>query len=194
MIVREGDREDTIVYKVLVNQEEQYSLYPAHRPEPRGWRDAGKTGRKADCLSFIKQVWTDMRPLSLRTKVESRVETLPVTKPDMVIQKSLVERLCEGQHAVEIALRPERTAAAFREALDRDYLNIKFTETKGGTELGCHVDRNAVDVTRADVENGTGIVHIEGNTTLDFVDLRCAADIDLETFTGVGWVRRSGLS
>lgn len=53
-------------YKVVLNHEEQYSIWPVHRDNPLGWRDAGKTGTKAECLEFIKEVWVDMRPLSLR--------------------------------------------------------------------------------------------------------------------------------
>lgn len=64
------EREDTTVYKVVVNHEEQYSIWPAHRENPLGWRDAGKSGGKAECLSHIKEVWTDMRPLSLRKRME----------------------------------------------------------------------------------------------------------------------------
>jgi MbtH protein len=64
------EEEDTTVYKAVVNHEEQYSIWPAHRDNPLGWRDAGKTGTKADCLEYIKEVWTDMRPLSLRKKMD----------------------------------------------------------------------------------------------------------------------------
>jgi MbtH protein len=62
--------EDTTIYMAVVNHEEQYSIWPAHRALPLGWRDAGKTGSKAECLEFIGQVWTDMRPLSLRQKMD----------------------------------------------------------------------------------------------------------------------------
>ncbi len=62
--------EDKTVYKAVVNHEEQYSIWPAHRELPRGWRDAGKTGTKDECLKYIGQVWTDMRPLSLRTTMD----------------------------------------------------------------------------------------------------------------------------
>jgi MbtH protein len=66
--MHEEDREDATIYKVVVNHEEQYSIWPADRESPLGWKDAGKSGPKAECLSFIKEVWTDMRPLSLREK------------------------------------------------------------------------------------------------------------------------------
>ncbi|HNQ89128.1 MAG TPA: MbtH family protein [Verrucomicrobiota bacterium] len=58
--------EEIQTYRVVCNHEEQYSLWPADQPLPLGWVDAGKTGPKDDCLSFIKAVWKDMRPLSLR--------------------------------------------------------------------------------------------------------------------------------
>lgn len=64
------DQEDTMVYKVVLNHEEQYSIWPAHRENPLGWRDAGKSGLKHECLEYVKEVWTDMRPLSLRKKME----------------------------------------------------------------------------------------------------------------------------
>jgi MbtH protein len=51
---------------VVLNDEERYSNWPANRANAPGWRDAGKTGDKSECLAYIKNVWTDMRPLSLR--------------------------------------------------------------------------------------------------------------------------------
>ncbi|MFZ0319028.1 MAG: MbtH family NRPS accessory protein [Candidatus Sulfotelmatobacter sp.] len=64
------DKDPFETYKVVVNYEEQYSIWPEHRPNPLGWNDAGKAGPKAECLDFIKEVWTDMRPLSLRKKMD----------------------------------------------------------------------------------------------------------------------------
>ena len=63
------DREDTTIYRVVVNHEEQYSIWPASRDLPLGWSDAGKSGLKAECLEYVKDVWTDMRPLSLRQRM-----------------------------------------------------------------------------------------------------------------------------
>ena len=65
------DEEDRTVYKAVVNHEEQYSIWPERKPNPLGWRDAGRTGTKAECLAYIKEVWTDMRPLSLRNRMAS---------------------------------------------------------------------------------------------------------------------------
>jgi MbtH protein len=60
------DDSDPRVYRVVVNDEEQYSIWFANRDLPPGWRDAGETGSKAQCLDYIERTWTDMRPLSLR--------------------------------------------------------------------------------------------------------------------------------
>ncbi len=62
--------EDKTIYKVVVNHEEQYSIWPADRENALGWKDEGTTGTKEECLAHIKEVWTDMRPLSLRKKME----------------------------------------------------------------------------------------------------------------------------
>lgn len=58
--------EDTTTYQVVVNQEEQYSIWPSGRELPLGWNAEGTGGTKADCLAHIDRVWSDMRPLSLR--------------------------------------------------------------------------------------------------------------------------------
>ncbi len=64
------NEEDKTIYKVVLNHEEQYSIWPADRENALGWRDAGKSGTKSECLDYIKEVWTDMRPLSLRKHME----------------------------------------------------------------------------------------------------------------------------
>jgi MbtH protein len=61
-------------YKVLVNGEEQYSIWPAYKPIPAGWTDAGKSGSRDECLAHIKCVWTDLRPLSLRTRLATKAD------------------------------------------------------------------------------------------------------------------------
>jgi MbtH protein len=65
-----ADKEDSMTYKVVINHEEQYSIWPSYRDNPAGWRDEGKTGTKQECLSHIDEVWIDMRPLSLRKALE----------------------------------------------------------------------------------------------------------------------------
>lgn len=63
--------DDGRIYKVVVNHEDQYSIWPADQTNPLGWKDVGKAGTKAECLAHIKEVWVDMRPLSLRNATTS---------------------------------------------------------------------------------------------------------------------------
>lgn len=65
-----ADPNDQTRYKVVINHEEQYSIWPAHRVNPLGWNDVGKSGSKQECIDYIKELWTDMRPQSLRKKME----------------------------------------------------------------------------------------------------------------------------
>ncbi|HEX8690997.1 MAG TPA: MbtH family NRPS accessory protein [Longimicrobium sp.] len=65
------DREDTTVYTAVMNHEEQYSIWPVHRELPLGWTAVGTPGRKEEVLAYIEEVWTDMRPLSLRRQMEA---------------------------------------------------------------------------------------------------------------------------
>ena len=58
-------------FTVVCNHEEQYSIWPAGRDIPLGWRSVGKTGEKQECLDYIAEIWTDMRPLSLRRQLDS---------------------------------------------------------------------------------------------------------------------------
>src|SRR5262245_37191927 len=71
MVGAESDDDDRSIYKVVVNHEDQYSIWPVHRENPPGWTDAGFQGIKKECLGHIKEVWTDMRPLSLRRKLDN---------------------------------------------------------------------------------------------------------------------------
>lgn len=64
--------EDLRTYKVVLNHEEQYSIILADRENPPGWKDAGKAGTRQECLAHISEVWTDMRPLSLRKAMAGR--------------------------------------------------------------------------------------------------------------------------
>jgi hypothetical protein len=98
----------------------------------------------------------------------------------------LVRRLSEGNHVVEVGLRPEKSVKAFKECIDRGYVHIKFTETKGGTELGVRLDPQASDFTSGDFEQSVGNVRIVGGLTLDYVKVRCVADIALGTLSGTG--------
>jgi uncharacterized protein YbdZ (MbtH family) len=195
MMHREEQEDTAIYYKVVVNHEEQYSIWPAERENPLGWNDVGKSGLKQECLDYIEEVWTDMRPLTLRKQMAEaaqRPEPPPPAVPsdalvaDTITGDELVDRLSEGEHPVEAVLRLEKTARALKESIDRGYVHIKFTNTKGGTELGCSLDNDLSDLSQADFEAPNGAVHLVGRLTLNYVKVRCIADIDLKTLVGQG--------
>lgn len=70
MEVDQDSTETKAVYRVVVNHEDQYSIWPADRELPAGWGDAGKSGPKEECLAYVEEVWTDMRPRSLRERMD----------------------------------------------------------------------------------------------------------------------------
>lgn len=188
------DREDNTIYKVVINHEEQYSIWPADQSNPLDWRNVGVSGSKAECLAYIKEVWTDMRPLSLRKRMEQASRS-PLPEPGAASgeeasfdEDDLVKRLSEGTHAVVASLRPEKTAQAFKERIDLGYVHLRFADTRGGTELGVRLDSGALDLNHADFENQMGSVHLEGGLTLNYQKVRCIADIDLQTLAGTGYL------
>jgi hypothetical protein len=98
----------------------------------------------------------------------------------------LVTRLSDGDHPIEVVLRPKRLGQALKEAIDRKYVHIKFTATRGGTELGVRLDAGRTDLSKGDFAGQTGSVHLVGSLTLDYVRVRCVADVNLSTFEGTG--------
>ena len=98
----------------------------------------------------------------------------------------LVRRLCTGDHPVEVSLSPNKTVEALKQCIDREHVHVRFTDTKGGTELGFALNAEGTDISQADFNKGTGSVRLVGNLTLDYVQVRCIANIDLETLGGRG--------
>ena len=98
----------------------------------------------------------------------------------------LVERLSQGDHPITVG-GPKPSLDEFQKRVeDMGYVFIKFTGTQGGTDLGVRVDKSATDLSQADFDQETGIAHVEGTLTLNYVKVRCVADIHLETLNGTG--------
>ncbi len=98
----------------------------------------------------------------------------------------LVKRLSEGDHLVTVG-GPTPSLKELKKRLeDMGYVFIKFTGTRGGTDLGVRVDKQATDLSQANFEQGAGKAHIEGTLTLNYTKVRCIADIDLTTLDGTG--------
>jgi hypothetical protein len=97
----------------------------------------------------------------------------------------LVHRLTQEQ-PIEASLRPERNLKNFKAAIDRNYVHLKFINTRGGTELGFPVDKERSDLTGADWEKGTGEIKLVGELTLDYVKVRFWSKVDIASLDGTG--------
>lgn len=98
----------------------------------------------------------------------------------------LTERLATGDHPVIAGGSKTSPEDLQYRITEFGLVHIKFTETRGGTELGVQLDHNSCDLSKADFEKGTGTVHLEGTLTLNNDPVRCVADLELETLTGTG--------
>ena len=98
-----------------------------------------------------------------------------------------IQRLSEGKHEVVIGHRDE-PYEEIKERIEDGYIHIKFTKTRGGTELGINVDLNSTNVKNLDFTKGEGLLHIEGTTNLNYNAVRLIADIDLASRKGEGYL------
>ncbi len=98
----------------------------------------------------------------------------------------LPHKLAKGKHKVIFPSRLDDPLQELKDCIDRDYVFVKFTETRGGTELGFRLDPEHSDLSPADWENGTGTIRMAGELTLDYVHVRCVGDVDISTMEGTG--------
>ncbi|RPI77064.1 MAG: MbtH domain protein [Desulfobacteraceae bacterium] len=96
----------------------------------------------------------------------------------------LVQKLAAGDHP--IVTQRYKTVEELKQAIDRGYVLIKFTDTRGGTELGVRLDQQRSDWSKADFAKATGTAHLAGDLTLNYVKVRCVADVDLSVLAGAG--------
>jgi uncharacterized protein YbdZ (MbtH family) len=188
----QDEQEDTRTYAVVVNHEEQYSIWLADRELPDGWTAVGRTGAKAECLAYIEEVWTDMRPLSLRKRMEEWAKNPPpepaeepAPPPHPLGKNDLVERL-EAPQPIEAAIRPEPSAKGLEEQIGRGFVFVRFVAT--GTEIGVRVDPSATLASSpgADFGAAKGKVRIRGALVLNYNEVNVVAEIDLSTLAGTG--------
>lgn len=97
-----------------------------------------------------------------------------------------VERLAQGDHPVTVGGYQPSVEGLKKRIEEIGYVFIKFTDTRGETDLGVHVDKVATNLRGGDFEQAVGRVHMEGALTLNYVPVRCVVDIDLATLNGTG--------
>lgn len=101
----------------------------------------------------------------------------------------LVERLSQGRHPVELSLRPEKNPATLSACLERGYVHVRFIGTRGGTELGVRLDKEQCEWRDQDVAAKAGVMRLVGDLILNYVPVRCTAEIDLGSYTGEGYLQ-----
>jgi uncharacterized protein YbdZ (MbtH family) len=191
-----ADHKDEEQYRVVVNAERQYSIWPVYKENPLGWEDEGMKGSKTSCLEHIDKVWTDMRPLSLQkfmaqnapkgTPKKIEIPKAPEDGKDYFHApqpaNDLVKRLMKEQ---PVELIRYKDADKLKKAAENGYVLVKFTGTQGGTELGANVknDDPKCQVTFNEQEK-TATIH--GRLKLDFTPVHLIATINLDTFQGQG--------
>ena len=178
-------------FRVVVNHEDQYSLWPAERELPAGWEEAGVSGTRDECLAHVERVWTDMRPRSVRPRGERHAPVgaaSPVEAPD----GSVVERLGAGEHPVELVLVDADHADrnGLRRELERGRVRLRFPGTRGGTEVGVELeDPDALAMALAGLDEAdrkATSLQLAGSASVDDVEVRCVATIQVDTLSGTG--------
>lgn len=98
----------------------------------------------------------------------------------------LPHKLAKGEHKVIFPSRLDDPLQELQDCIERDYVFVKFTETRGGTELGFRLDPEHSDLSGADWDNGAGTIRMAGDLTLDYVKVRCVGNIDISSMEGTG--------
>ena len=182
--------EESALYQVVINHEEQYSLIDARDAIPLGWRPVGEPAERTKCLDFIEQAWTDMRPLSLRRQM-AELETMKEHQGTEVDhdQPTLIERLLATEHSVRLTF-PPGDAPPSRDIITGQFY-LLFPNTKGCTEIHFRFDDQLEPSAIENLDNRSGWLHIEGTATLDGVRIFCRAVIAADTLSGTARVYRA---
>lgn len=185
------DDDDLTLYKVVLNDEEQYSIWSADRPLPAGWHEDGFSGTKRECLDHIAEVWTDMRPLSLRRHLAELENNPPEPAAPLPEDDtpSLVERLNGQGHRALIDARTDDKLAYLRERIEIGHVHVLFPDTRGGTELGLALTEVAQAAALAALDTGDEIT-LTGKLTLDDEPVVCNVRLSAPGLEGRGGLQR----
>ena len=156
-------------FRVVVNDEGQYSLLASDDDDIPGWASEGMCGSRAECLAHIDRVWTDMRPASLRSRPARAADAL---EPDPPVD-GLVAVLTNREHPI--------VRSTWTRSRTGEYVHLRFATERGETELKVHIT-STVD----------GATHrrVEGTLILDFVPVTCVAELDPRTGRGSARLQR----
>lgn len=172
-------------YNVVVNAEEQYSIWPKYQKIPNGWHSIDFVGSKNECLDYIGVIWKDIRPLSLRKRLSQnlRYDEAGVNSEKIKYETqhtSLVDLLLSKQH--DIVLPVESKDKLFEE-VNSGYLNVIVLDTKGRTELNITIAKNSCPVEGSLTAQKD--LSLCGNIELDYQKLKFDINLDLVHLKGV---------
>jgi len=175
-----------IEYTVVVNQEEQYSIWPSIKSVPKGWVLGGFSGSKKECLTYIKEVWKDMRPLSLRedlVKRQEEIDSLVKAAKDLPAESledsALVQFLIDGEK--KIKLHPNEYKNNSIEQIFRSglfHLEISLGDYRTYLRIRCNPHDDLQP------SNQSQFIHFSGFLEVDFTPLECQGSIDANTGDG----------
>lgn len=168
-------------YYVVVNHEEQYSIWADAEP-PAGWRVVTGPRTRDECLTHIEATWTDMRPLSARRPPPSTAPGEPEE-----LGPSLVEVLTAREHAMALELLdPDLTepTARLRERLRHGSIHVSLPDSSPGTLLAVELGEHACRELVSGLDDGRTTLELEGRIVLDGVPLTTRARIDVSTLRG----------
>jgi MbtH protein len=179
-------------YLVVVNEEDQYSVWPEEHVMPEGWRDAGKHGRWEECLQFIEEVWCDMRPRSLRER-QSRLGTVTPPAPVCSLPISLVDQLIAGPQEVTILSWP---GAPGGDPLKTSpgTCRLRFEGCGRGVEISLELAQTLEQKPDGAASASTGRIRVEGFCVLDTTSLQCVVESLPNCTRGTALVRKKNHS
>lgn len=180
--------EPTDIHYVVVNHEQQYSIWPTPTP-PAGWTVVGPPASREQCLDRIEQLWTDMRPLSLREFMAANPDADSTAEIEQPFDEGpdLVTRLGSEQE-LELELFGAPSLDLLRERIEQGVVHVRFPGTRGGTLLAVQLDADSK--ARAATLASVAALELSGTLQLDFVDLRLQARVETETLRGRGQLIR----
>lgn len=172
------------LYEVVKNIEEQYSIWPQNKEVPSGWKKVGYSGEKDVCLKHIEQVWTDMRPLSLRKHIESMKTSSRVNNERLQTDtESLVDLLLNKDvHAVSLPYQPV-DMPDFLDQLRSGICYIEFNEVFSQPQI-------AISLTSENYELNANYILFKGSLTLDLIPIQCHCKFDSKNFRGTCRVKK----
>jgi uncharacterized protein YbdZ (MbtH family) len=172
-------------YVVVINDDEQYSIWRRDRPLPAGWREVGFEAGRTECLAHIEQVWTDMRPLTVRRALSSAKAHVEIVEEGRRSggKNDLVIRL-EKEQPISLVAHPSESGEELKEQLERRRLYVRFDAT--GTELGFRLSDDAVATAMAAVHRQQEPIPLEGELVLNFERVRFVGSLHVRSLKGLG--------